>query len=1407
MRIGGFDTNRSSKSCLVFLVAVILSVTVMVFVPSEESDAEGTIITDSLIKNGEVYELNTGNYTLAGNENIDKSFYCKGNVTIDLSGSVLDLGSDRITVSPNAVLTIRDSASGGVIKSTSGQLLWLKGSLILESGSVETTSYGAVRVDSTGSFTMNGGKVVGDPALQSVGGNATIYGGELYSNGQNESIIAYTKLVIGTSGSESGPIVQSINMYGNAIDFHSGFIGEVSGKLGIGSTFDGYFGSNITNNLPVGMMCIPDGDRYKVDVLTEDKVVAVIGDMQYGSLQVAVSSMKDGDTLTVLRDYVGDAALFFEISYGTIDLGNYTIRNTKVGSVGIQIKSPSDGSAGTIAIKGTGTIEAPTPIMIGSGNSANCITFLLDEDVVLIPTQGSGSINLGMSVRIPYSETQTNQLINGYFMGVQSGTRYAYSTAASALADDDDNTVELYGNYEGNLAVAKEGASYTIDLRGYTVDGDVVMNADNSELCVVNGRVNGSALVALSYMGPDYINVSNCSLELNDVHINSNGDCGIVTHGLSDNINITVNGGSIIVPNGLGIYHPSTGNVVLDGVKIKAQTGIELRKGCLEVGGDTEIVASNTYNAGSTPEGGGSTTLGAAIAIVPYTASIKAVISGGTFIGAVAVSQTNPDSVQNVHYDITITGGTFETNDESSDAQVVVATEAKSFISGGRFNKALASDAISGDLVQKEDGFVTDSEAVVVAHIGDTQYYSLGDAVAYAKGGDTIVLCDNVSLTSTLTVSKGITLDLNGFTITMSLSGSDYNGLLFTAGESVLKGGEVIDNTSARVSWYAVSVSGPGSKLTVTDVDIRQAASNAVFSYGVHSSSGATLVLNGGTSISELTDGYCIGAFVDGDGNNTTTLVVEDASIIMSAYAIAGNGSRDNTFIHVVDGYFSSSLGVAVFHPQKGDMVVDGGTFTGTGGIQFCGAGNLTVNGGTITGTFRETEHPFKSPSESDGSVDDGSAISIISRGGGYQSAGDSINLEINGGTLTSENNNVVSVYRFQRVNDKWVTNESTNIGSYVGRIVINDGEFHANGSKQPIDFEMDDARKFVVSGGTFDKSIDASILADGYILVSVDGGYTPSYAPETGEKAPAVIITAGGTEIGKASFEEAVDASKDGETIVLNESVSIVAETVIDKDLVLDLNGNVLALSEEFQISGTVTIRGGSIVQDSPCLVNYGILYLDGVSVSGAHIGSVATGISRSLGSDVSTQLVIRNCSFTTSLTTMMAFGGTVLMENSTFVVEGSSDMGFGIIPSGDCDIMIRNCVFDYPVSLIPLDDFWNEGFSAFTGTLAVEGGTFNGREPYALAEEFSGLKVSSGTKGVVTFASELGYTVTIPEKPSVPVYPPLDDDDEYVPIIPPAVNEVASDDDDHVTVLACAAAAVVAALIAAFLILDRKS
>ncbi len=136
------------------------------------------------------------NYDMNGHE------WTKGVGILDLNGYTLthleeeSAGRAAIEIS-GGQLTIRDSKTGGKIDSldagyNSGTLGVKKGSLILESGSICSVSpYAAVYVENSGSFTVNGGKVVGNgedgsAVHSSANTNGTvtlnICGGELYGS-------------------------------------------------------------------------------------------------------------------------------------------------------------------------------------------------------------------------------------------------------------------------------------------------------------------------------------------------------------------------------------------------------------------------------------------------------------------------------------------------------------------------------------------------------------------------------------------------------------------------------------------------------------------------------------------------------------------------------------------------------------------------------------------------------------------------------------------------------------------------------------------------------------------------------------------------------------------------------------------------------------------------------------------------------------------------------------------------------------------------------------------------------------------------------------------------------------------------------------------------------------------------
>ena len=147
---------------------------------------------------------------------------------------------------------------------------------------------------------------------------------------------------------------------------------------------------------------------------------------------------------------------------------------------------------------------------------------------------------------------------------------------------------------------------------------------------------------------------------------------------------ITINGGKII-GGGTGIYHPQVGELTINNGEITGETGIEIRSGDLNVNGG---VITATGNSTSTdPNGNGSTTVGAAIAVVQHTTEqpINVKINGGSFNGVSALYEANPqgnpeDATKNVR--IVVNSGTFngDVNKDDVDASNLL-------INGGTFTK------------------------------------------------------------------------------------------------------------------------------------------------------------------------------------------------------------------------------------------------------------------------------------------------------------------------------------------------------------------------------------------------------------------------------------------------------------------------------------------------------------------------------------------------------------------------------------------------------------------------------------------------------------------------------------------------------------------------------------------------
>lgn len=168
------------------------------------------------------------------------------------------------------------------------------GNLTLESGVLQTTKNGAVKTNTSNGkdskFTVNGGKLIGQKALVSSGGIVNIISGRLeLIEGSTSYAIDNTSatITIGTNGetSKEAPWIDGLDIGTNkSANLYSGFITKVSGTFASGTVFGSSFGSDISNSLPAGKMCVKENDKFTVQDLTEESdAAAKIGDTLYSS--------------------------------------------------------------------------------------------------------------------------------------------------------------------------------------------------------------------------------------------------------------------------------------------------------------------------------------------------------------------------------------------------------------------------------------------------------------------------------------------------------------------------------------------------------------------------------------------------------------------------------------------------------------------------------------------------------------------------------------------------------------------------------------------------------------------------------------------------------------------------------------------------------------------------------------------------------------------------------------------------------------------------------------------------------------------------------------------------------------------------------------------------------------------
>lgn len=337
--------------------------------------------------------------------------------------------------------------------------------------------------------------------------------------------------------------------------------------------------------------------------------------------------------------------------------------------------------------------------------------------------------------------------------------------------------IVLLRDYTTGSAFPSGSINRTVDLADHTwtctgKDANSAafeINYPDVTLTVKNGKVVSSQLVGLipSAMGGT-IKYDNSGLVFEDVVMETSARSGIETNGNNTNDTVTLKNSTLNVPNGFGIYFPSSGTLTIDNSVINAQTmGVQVCAGSLNISGaDTAITVSGdgipkTINDGAIEDG-------AAISIVNrtgYKGLIAIKVEGGTF----KANGTNA-AVKAYDWD--------NTNKTESD----FTQAAKVSVSGGTFSSEVDKSLCAEGYIptKNTDGTYGVKVGQYVAEVNGAKYATLAEAVAAAQDGQTVTLLADAEQNSQLTIDKSITLDLNGKTIrnTADIWGDKANAIL-----------------------------------------------------------------------------------------------------------------------------------------------------------------------------------------------------------------------------------------------------------------------------------------------------------------------------------------------------------------------------------------------------------------------------------------------------------------------------------------------------------------------------------------------------------------------------------------------------------------------------------------------------
>ena len=1001
---------------------------------------------------------------------------------------------------------------------------------------------------------------------------------------------------------------------------------------------------------------------------------------------------KGGNNIIIKNNTISGFARGINIDHENINAvieGN-DITITDAGRSCIQLSSLASTSISNNNIKLTGgnayTLHekllkmSKTPVIRISGDKITGNGYLIYDDAV-----ANNSTFTTENLSLTFDNVEIADTVNTT-TGVKGGNKYENSPVVKEAVSGASSAVATiggvgYASLAEAIAAAKDGetvkfladATYdvvidkniTLDLGGKTLTNT---NAGKATISVQNGATvtvtNGTVVGGTSYYNIEVVKGSNANLTLTGVTATA-GNTGS---------SMIDNWGTLTITS--GTY---TGGLNV----VKSEEGSTL----VINGGDftLDYSVSNSYNA----------------VIFVYG---DTTINGGTFTqslttaGKWAHPQVVATGVVEGYTAITrVTGGTF-TNKKSGEGifrGVGKATSDNFEVSGGSFNKSIGDGYCADGFIptKNADGTYGVKEGKYVAKIGSTKYETFEDAVKKAASGKTITLLDDISLSSTVTVNKKVTIDLNQKTLT----GTDNYILNIGANGNV-----TIMNGSINVSDSGSAITAYGT-LALNDVDITGKATDYSLLY-VNRNANVTIDKDTAITATDATSSAPYPTIFisgqDSDGNTyDPTLNIYGTVSAAKAPAFQGNGTdRGTSHINIYDGALIKSNKLAIYLPQICDVNITGGTVTGYCGIGIK-SGTLNVSGGTVQGVANDNVIGDQY-SQTNGISYDGSAIMIDS----YIGYAGNVTINI------SDNAKIESLHS-TAIREIGNDNSQTNMVA----LNITGGEITGADGSDAVLVRETTAPTVAISGGTFTTAVPEDYCADGFIPTqNEDGTY--------GVKNGTYVAETNGVKY--ESLEEAINAATRGKTVtMLADTREIVT---ISKNLILDLNGFTI---NGGQVNGKATVmidnarvtimdssagQTGTIMREDTAEnsgdSSYYVIDIQGKNGFLKFTGGNVKNDSGIVGVKGASLVRLGDDSVAGAYPTLTIYGGTFTQNNFVAIKVDRGTLHFvgGVITSAN----------SYAV------ENWNNAY--------IKGGTVNGTVSswvYSTGAAFSKLEISGGT------------------------------------------------------------------------------